>query len=699
MPSLIRSDFHVSLASLVVEEIYFQRANYYYSIGKIEPWGNSGDIAITSIDSVQEDTTTRNNLLYMKRILPNDVSLVIDRYNWVIGTVYAFWDHTQEMKGKNFYVITSDNNVYKCLDNAGGAASTDQPTGTSFSTIRTTDDYLWKYMYNVPSFKNSKFTSYAYTPVQRALSDSFYNKGSIDSVVVVSGGSGYNTTTNTSIVVSGGTTTGSGATASMTVVSGTGAIATITRTAGGSLYTYGAEVVFHTSTGSGAIATATIVAGVVTGFVIVSAGTGYISSDTVTVEVGRASFVPAVSNVTGAIDHVTIIDAGTGYVTAPTLTVTDLRSPGVGVTLGSGAYGNASALVSPVLYNGSIRRVNIIDPGQNYSAMYTTTIGVTGDGSDAAFTPVIYNGSIIDVVVENTGQMYSHAELTIYNSGIGAGAVINPVLSTSDFISNQSIVEQTAIAGAIHNIVVNNPTTNSGYTSSVSVVVTGDGTGCTATATVTFGRITKIKVTNPGYNYNYATVSFVQPGRDVMVGVVDTTAYVCLPPVNGHGYDAVAELYGQTLALNTTLKKDPLISTALNGVSQDYRQYSLLKDPTLITTGRYFKGSDDLVAYIAVFDVVSTLVIDEVLKFGTIKYRVVNKTGFNVTLQQLGPGLVSTFTTLIAESDSNRSYNVSSITAFPIANKYSGKLLYVSNENPFSFTDSQGIVIKTFLKF
>ena len=699
MPSLIRSDFHVSLASLVVDDIYYQRSNYYYALGKIEPWGNSGDTALTSIDSVQEDITTRNNLLFLKRVLPNDVSLVTSRYNWVTGTTYAFWDHTKEMRGTNFYVITTDNNVYKCLDNAGNIPSTDKPTGTSFSAFRTNDGYLWKYMYNVPSFKNTKFTSYAYTPVQRALSDSFYNKGSIDTVVVVSGGSGYNTTIQTNVVVSGGTTTGAGATAGMTVNALTGAVSSTTLTAGGTGYTKGAQVVFNTSTGQGAVGNVTIVAGIVTAITVTTGGTGYLNTDTVSIAVGRAEFAAAVSNVTGAIDHVVIINAGIGYVTAPTLTIVDTRVAAPGVTLGSGAYGNATALVTPVIYNGSVQRINIVDPGKDYSPLYTTTIGVTGDGSNAAFTPVIYNGAIVDVVVENPGGMYTHAELTVYNAGVGTGAVIKPLLSTSDFISNQSIVEQTAIAGAIHNIVLNNPTLNNGYTSDVTIVITGDGTGCVAKATISGNRISNIVVEDPGRGYNYATVSFVQPGRDVMVNVTDATAYVCLPPTSGHGHGAVAELYGETLAINTTLKKDPLLTNSLSGVSQDYRQYSLLKDPTLLTTGRYFKGTDDLVAYVAIFDVVSTLNIDEILMFGAIKFRVVNKLGFNVTLQQLGPGLVSAFPTLVAELDSARSYNVSSITSYPLANKYAGKLMYVSNENPFSFNDAQGIVIKTFLKF
>ena len=47
----------------------------------------------------------------------------------------------------SFYVMTGARNVYKCLDNNGNSASTDEPTGTSTTVITTSDGYKWKYMY------------------------------------------------------------------------------------------------------------------------------------------------------------------------------------------------------------------------------------------------------------------------------------------------------------------------------------------------------------------------------------------------------------------------------------------------------------------------------------------------------------------------------------------------------------------------
>ena len=58
-----------------------------------------------------------------------------------------------------FYVLSSARNVYKCLDNNGGATSTDEPTGVSTSVITTTDSYKWKFMYTLSAAQQANFLS------------------------------------------------------------------------------------------------------------------------------------------------------------------------------------------------------------------------------------------------------------------------------------------------------------------------------------------------------------------------------------------------------------------------------------------------------------------------------------------------------------------------------------------------------------
>jgi hypothetical protein len=684
MPNSIRHDFHSDMASIVNSEIQYSRSNYYYFLGKVESWGVNDFAPNTiQIDSDLENSLTRANALFIRKIMPNDVSLVALRNEWTVSTVYEPWDHTKNMEGTLFYCITDSNDVYKCLNNNNDAPSTVKPTGQSFYTFYTSDGYLWKYMYNVPAFKRARFMTSTYIPVQKALSNSFYNKGSADGVSVTASGSGYADIQLTFVNVSG-TTTGSGATGNI-LVGATGNILSINITSGGSGYTAGVSVAFDTATGSGAVGTAIIVGGVITGLSITSSGVGYVAGESILFTVGGAVVVPIVSRVTGSITGLKLVNGGAGYTTTPTLTVTSNNG------FASGMYGNPTAQVQATLYLGSIVSVFIKDPGILYPADTSTSIVVQGDGSGAVFSPVVYLGTLVDVVIENPGFGYTSMKLTVI--GTGTGAILSPIISSSDYLSNQSIVEQTAIKGTVHHIVVTAPGNN--YTSSAKVNVVGDGSGCIASPVIENGEVKSITVTSFGLNYTYVNIIISDINRTFIGNQVSATAYAVLPPLNGHGYDAVSELYGNTLAINSSLRQE----VALNKLSQDYRQFGILKNPNKIFTESKFNEASTVIAYTLTFDTVNGLVLDEVMQYSGVKFRVVSWSGNEVTMQQLGMQQTTPIGTFVAETDGARTYSSTSIVSAPTVNKYSGKLLYVSNENPFSFTEEQGIVIKTFLKF
>lgn len=685
MSNSIRHDFHSDIASTISDDIQYQHSKYYYYLGKVEPWG-VGDVSpeLMQVDSDLENNTIRSNMIYIKSILPNDVSLVIPRYNWVADTVFQVWDNTKNMSGVMFYCVTDNNSVYKCLDNNGGAASTVKPTGNSYYVTPTADGYLWKYMYNIPAFKHTRFSSLNFIPVQKSLTDSFYNKGSVDDVVVTTAGSGYTNTQVTTIGVVGATT-GSGAAGTL-LVGATGDITGVTITAGGTGYTAGVDISFISTNGVSGVGAAIVAAGVITGMTIVSAGLGYSDGDVIVFSVGGAIVLPMISRTTGSVISVTIIKSGAGYAVAPTLTIN--TSGGTG----TGKYGNATALFTGVVYQGKLVQVNIVDPGVLYSTDISTTIVVLGDGEDAQFSPVIYNGEIAGIIVENTGVGYTTMKLEVV--GIGVGAEINPILTASNFVSDQSIVEQTTIEGAIYSIQVVEEGNNYS-TITTSILLVGDGVGCTAVPVIEDGRIIKVQVTSPGSGYTYANVSFVDLSRTTYDNNIDAVVYATLPPNGGHGFDAVSELFGTTLAINSSLRQESTLSL----MTQDYRQFGILKNPTNLLTGKKYDVQSKLITHTVTFDNVTDLVKDEVLLFDNVKFRVIFWIGDDVYLQQLGIKYVDPLGILTAETENTRQYNSTSIKAYPEVNKYSGKLIYASNENPFSFTEDQGIIIKTFLHF
>jgi len=609
----IRPQFRKSLASTILKDIQYKKSNYYYFLGKLEEW-NSSEIPDLIPTTYEHDTATRNNVVYCKKILPNDVTLVIPRFDWVSTTTYTQWDDTLEMKGTNFYVVTDENKVYKCLSNNSNniapSISLIKPTGNSLDPIVLADGYIWKYMYEIPNFKVNRFSTTNYIPVQKAMTDSFYNNGSIDSVSVLESGSGYVDLAETTLSVSG---------------IGTGAI-----------------------------------------------------------------LIPKISRSTGSIVDVYIEDAGTGYNNSTTISIN--------VPLGTvvdGLYsGNSSAILEAVVDAGSIKRVLVRDPGVGYPYDTSTVIQVTGDGSGTVLSPVIdTSGAIVDVVVDEVGSGYTNMEITAIGSG--SGAILYPVYAASEIISDQSIVEQNCVAGAIYSIKMTNAGT--GYTNMTTVQIVGDGNGAVATATVLDGMITKItmNVGQYGQNYTYASIIITDSTRSDLMGYENAAAYAIFPPYKGHGFDAVAELYCDTIGMVSSLRTDNLLTR----YSQDFRQFGLIHQPSNIGTDKISTADYDFNVFEVVLNNTIGMIVDEILMIGTYVYRVVYFEGNTVHLQQMNSNYHIPSGTLTATDNSGRTYIVSSVLSNPILNKYSGDLLYISNEPPFVFSNVQGITVKTFIRF
>jgi len=97
----------------------------------------------------------------------------------------------QKLEDCNFYVVTDEFNVYKCLDNNNNAASTFKPIGTTVDPITFSDGYMWKFMFNIPVALRNKFLTDDFIPVVTALRNQFYSNGNIQTVRVDQAGANY----------------------------------------------------------------------------------------------------------------------------------------------------------------------------------------------------------------------------------------------------------------------------------------------------------------------------------------------------------------------------------------------------------------------------------------------------------------------------------------------------------------------------
>ena len=143
--------------------------NMYLFIGKVTAWADD-TAPPTPTDSVSNTVYGHwRDMIAAKKIGSTDVSDVVPRYNWTSGTNYFAYTHANNsLFDQQFYVMTDDYNVYKCLaNNNAGGTSTTKPTGTGTSIVETGDSYKWKFMYQISAARALKFVTPSYMPVQR----------------------------------------------------------------------------------------------------------------------------------------------------------------------------------------------------------------------------------------------------------------------------------------------------------------------------------------------------------------------------------------------------------------------------------------------------------------------------------------------------------------------------------------------------
>ncbi len=216
MPSLVTKKFRLNIADQIYES--FNEASltrYYVFIGRTTAFTNDSSPPTPS-DSVQNvEFDSYRDMIAMKRVLAADVSYIVFRYNWTTGTVYKQYDDTDTSlyptstnatSNTTFYIITSSNYVYKCIDNNRGAPSTVMPTYTGTSISTTADNYRWKFMYSVSSADADKFLVSSNIPVKTLSANDgsaqwsvqqAASNGSIDHISITANGSNYLTTSNT----------------------------------------------------------------------------------------------------------------------------------------------------------------------------------------------------------------------------------------------------------------------------------------------------------------------------------------------------------------------------------------------------------------------------------------------------------------------------------------------------------------------
>ena len=200
---LITPSFRTHIANQF-KESFSESANtiYYMFAAKSTPYENEPTVpdATADIDTVLYQTF--DELIFGKHITPTDVSSMLREVSWTTNTIYDIYDGADALlETKDFYVVVFENgnsyNVFKCLNNSGGAPSTAAPslseTSADDELYQTGDGYQWKYMFSIPVSSYNKFAANDFIPiVANTTVQAAAANGAIETIVVENPGINYN---------------------------------------------------------------------------------------------------------------------------------------------------------------------------------------------------------------------------------------------------------------------------------------------------------------------------------------------------------------------------------------------------------------------------------------------------------------------------------------------------------------------------
>ena len=345
--------------------------NMYLFIGKVTPWADD-TAPDTPTDSVSNTVYNHwRDMIAAKKIGSTDVSHVAPRYNWTTATNYFAYTHANNaLFDQQFYVMTDDYNVYKCLaNNNAGGTSTTKPTGTGTSIITTADTYKWKFMYQISAAKALKFVTPSYIPTQRVRKANNAIANTTDSSFQYDVEIAANT-------------------------SGNGAIEVVHVTTAGSGYTFGTQTVQ-----SGTFSTTTAKISSSHGFAtdVIVDNDIYFTSD-------------SASGVTGKGGTITDYQSGTQIVTwTPALASANVPVAGDGYSIGPKVAitgdGHGANVRATNTASGVIGDIVVVAGGNNYgNAVATIT---TNTGTSGALSPIIGpRGGHGDDAIEELGGFF-----------------------------------------------------------------------------------------------------------------------------------------------------------------------------------------------------------------------------------------------------------------------------------------------------
>jgi len=465
----------------------------------------------------------------------------------------------QKLENAVFYVVTDEFNVYKCLDNNRNGVSTIKPTSATVDPIVLSDGYMWKFMYNVPIALRNKFLTDDYIPVVTALRNQFYSSGQLQTIRVDAGGSGYTSGAITvqgdgniqadPIYLTGITLTSGGSAYVSPTVSIDPPFTGVAAWQASTLVLTGQKLSNNNNIYEVAVSGTTTTTGPVHRFGIIANGSAalkYVGTQaTATATINGSGTITALT-LYGLLRTIQVLTGGSGYTSTPTITVGTLWTASTALTLNSqvyyannlytvttagtthastppshttGAVANGTATLTWVGYPATVKallsvtsiiRFDVMDPGLGYNTAPTINIGTQWTASTAV---------TIGQQIYLSNRLYTVTAAGTTHASVGpthlSGAATNGT-ATLTYVGAQATATSTIKFGA-------------GYSSKPTVTVAGaPGAGANITFTsddsaarlipiFDNGQLTTVQIDDAGVGYTFANLNVTGNGTGALI--------------------------------------------------------------------------------------------------------------------------------------------------------------------------------------
>ena len=151
---------------------------------------------------------------------------------------------------------------------------------------------------------------------------------------------------------------------------------------------------------------------------------------------------------------------------------------------------------------------------------------------------------------------------------------------STDFmaVATDSTVSAAAVDGAVNIIKIKTAGTGGTDGTHTGVAIRGDGSSGVCSVTVSSGAVTAVTVTTPGTGYTYGYVRVADIVSAGATGLSGTELDVIIEPKGGHGKNAIKELGGFFVMMNTNFEAGEASNSGDFTTANDFRKVMLMRD-------------------------------------------------------------------------------------------------------------------------